>query len=42
MAISIASMINGWGLDVKSWGWVIGGHVGILICTVAITALKDE
>lgn len=25
MGLSIMVMINGWGLEVKSWGWVIGG-----------------
>ena len=27
--ISIAVMINGWGLEPKSWWWIIGG--GILL-----------
>jgi hypothetical protein len=25
MALSIAIMIYGWGLEVRSWGWILGG-----------------
>lgn len=27
VTLGILIMINGWGLEVKSWGWVIGGGV---------------
>jgi len=31
MVLSIAVMYHGWGLEVKSWGWVAGGYLGIVI-----------
>lgn len=32
--ISTFGMIYGWGLEPKSWGWVVGSYIGILITTV--------
>ena len=29
--LSILTMINGWGLDVESWWWVIAGSLGAII-----------
>lgn len=31
MLLSIVVMINGWGLEVESWGWVIGGSLASVI-----------
>lgn len=28
IALGIAIMINGWGLEPVSWGWIVGGGVG--------------
>lgn len=40
--ISTFGMIYGWGLEPKSWGWVVGSHIGILITSALaqITANK--
>jgi len=31
--LSYFSMVFGWGLEVKSWGWVIGSWFGIIFIT---------
>ena len=33
--LSIAVMMNGWGLEVESWGWIIGGSLASTILTIA-------
>ena len=32
-ALSYFVMIFGWGLEVKSWGWIIGGWFGTIFIT---------
>ena len=33
--VTILVMINGWGLEAKSWGWIIGmGVFGQIACMV--------
>lgn len=39
-ALSIASMIYGWGLAPQNWWWVIGGYVGIICLTTITEAIK--
>ena len=29
--VSILVMIHGWGLEPKSWGWIIGGYIVIYL-----------
>ena len=29
--LSILVMIHGWGLEIKSWGWVVGGYLGTAV-----------
>ena len=38
-AIGILVMIHGWGLDPKSWWWIIGGGIGIRFIVEIITTL---
>lgn len=33
MLLSVAVMINGWGLDAENWGWIIGGSLASMILT---------
>ena len=44
--ISILTMINGWGIEPDSWGWIIGGFVCstivIFMQTIIFAAIKDE
>lgn len=30
-AVSIAGMLNGYGLTIQSWPWVIGGSLGAIV-----------
>jgi hypothetical protein len=42
---SIAVCIYGWGLDPKSWWWIIGGHLlgqSVAHAVVALGKGKDE
>ena len=38
---STLTFIFGWGLEVKSWGWVIGGWVFIVFVGVIQAALDE-
>ena len=44
LSLSIAVMIKGWGLEPKSWWWIIGGGIFIrlLIQAMEIAAKRDE
>ena len=39
IAVNILVMMNGWGLDPKSWWWIIGGGVGLRLLTEAIVII---
>ena len=39
--IGVAVMINGWGLEVESWGWVIGGWLASTILTIVGVAVGN-
>lgn len=30
LGLSIAIMVYGWGLEPKSWWWIIGGYAGVI------------
>lgn len=40
--LSYLIMVNGWGLEVKSWYWVVGGYFGILVLHGMVSALSKE
>ena len=41
--ISIAVMMYGWGLEPKSWWWIIGGGVGLRLLVSALEMIaKNE
>ena len=41
--LSIATLIYGWGLSPKSWGWIIGaGLVGQLFVMVLLLVVQKE
>jgi len=40
-ALSIATLIHGYGLTVTSWGWVIGGAIGQLILIGIMQAIGN-
>lgn len=41
--ITVLVMIHGWGLEPKSWWWIIGGGVGLkLIVGIMEIAVKKE
>jgi len=44
IAVSILVMINGWGLEPKSWWWIIGGNtIGIIAAQLLVKiGLSDE
>lgn len=39
--LGIATMVNGYGVHIESWGWLIGGCVGQLVILALISALKE-
>ena len=39
--LSLAVMINGWGLEAESWGWIIGGSLASTILTVIGVLVGD-
>lgn len=39
---SILVMIYGWGLDVKSWSWVIGGYLWLFAVQAIIKAFSED
>ena len=40
--IGFATMVNGWGLQPVSWGWIIGGALSAaLVSAVTQMAMKD-
>lgn len=38
--VSVLVMIYGWGLEPKSWWWIIGGWVGIRLLIDTIDAIR--
>lgn len=40
--MSYAAMVYGWGLEVKSWGWVIGGYAALIGAQVVSAAIKES
>jgi len=44
LALTIAVMIFGWGLEPKSWWWILGGGVGIRILVLIMEKIgaRDE
>jgi hypothetical protein len=42
MALSIAIMIYGWGLEAQSWGWIIGGSLGGRFILALIESANKE
>lgn len=43
VALSLLVMINGWGLQPKSWFWILGvGFVGQVIVVVFALAIADK
>jgi hypothetical protein len=40
-AISIVSMIYGYGLEVQSWPWIIGGWALIVFIQTAIASINE-
>lgn len=38
VGLGIATMVNGYGVSIHSWGWLIGGSIGQL---VILAALKE-
>ena len=41
VVVNVLSMIYGWGLEPKSWGWIIGAVVYSVVITLASEAIKD-
>lgn len=39
-AVSVSTMIFGWGLEVQNWGWVIGGYIAV-VCISSLTGLLE-
>ena len=44
LALSICAMIHGWGLEPKSWWWILGVGVGLRFITMVMQDLvkKDD
>jgi hypothetical protein len=42
MALSIAIMIYGWGLEVRSWGWILGGGLAGRLLLSFIEKANEE
>lgn len=40
--ISILAMIYGWGLEPKSWPWVIGGYIAMVAVLTIGEALRGD
>jgi len=41
IAASVLSMIYGWGLKPKSWGWIIGGYVYVSVVSGVAGSLSN-
>ena len=39
LLLSIAILMYGWGLEPKSWWWIIGGGVGLRTILVTVEAM---
>jgi uncharacterized membrane protein YuzA (DUF378 family) len=39
---SLMTMCWGWGLEIKSLGWILGGWFGILCCSALIQVVSKE
>ena len=42
IAIGILVMIYGWGLEPKSWWWIIGGGIGLRGVVFAVEAMVNK
>jgi hypothetical protein len=42
MALSVCVMLFGWGLEVKSWGWVIWGSIGSAFIGAFFQAIVND
>lgn len=40
--LTLAVMINGWGIQPQSWSWIIGGGFGAAILAAVMGQLKNE
>jgi hypothetical protein len=41
VVMSVLTMINGYGVHIVSWGWLIWGFIAQVVLLGAIGALKD-
>lgn len=40
--LSLCVMLFGWGLEPKSWGWVIWGNIGVILTSAVIQAITAD
>lgn len=40
--LHLAVMMWGWGLNVTSWGWIIGGFAGMATIRVLMEVAKED
>jgi len=41
IAVSIITMIYGWGLNPENWGWICFGYLWMVIAPMIIKALNE-
>lgn len=41
LGTSILVMIHGWGLEAKSWGWILGGTLAGLFIAAVLKAVAE-
>ncbi len=42
VVIGVLVMIYGWGVEPRSWGWIIGGGVGLNAIVVIFKAIAED
>ena len=42
LALGIMIMIYGWGLEPKSWWWILGGGIGLRLIVLIIEAIVKK
>lgn len=40
--IGVVSQMQGWGLEPKSWGWIIGCWIAMLFVVAVSSVLSDD
>lgn len=40
--VSFLIMIYGWGLEVQSWPWIIGGYIASCVLTIINSAIMSS